>query len=340
MNRIRAFISGCEATVLSDSETAFFREMRPCGLILFKRNCETPDQIRQLAADFRAAVNDKQALILIDQEGGRVQRLGSPAWRKYPSARSYGNIYDANNKRGLEAAKLGAQMIASDLRAAGINVNCAPVLDLPVPGSHDIIGDRAYGKTVEAVSALGRAVAEGYLVGGVLPVIKHMPGHGRALVDSHAYLPEIDCGRDELCRTDFAPFKALADMPLGMTAHVLIPDIDAYAPASTSPTIIDEVIRGEIGFDGLLMSDDIGMEALSGPMYERTRSVLDAGCDVVLHCNGDFEEMEAVAAASSVLSGDPLRRFEAARKRLQEPEPFDKDRAVAMLTEAIEQRLV
>lgn len=330
---LRAFISGCEGTRLTSSERSFFREIRPCGFILFKRNCEDADQIRALVDDFREAVDDASAFILIDQEGGRVQRLVPPLCPRYPAARRFAALHSADAVKGSEAARSGARLIARDLRSLGITVNCAPVLDVPVPGSHDIIGDRAYGSTVDEVAALGRAVAEGYLEGGILPVIKHIPGHGRAEVDSHASLPVINAARDELSRTDFVPFRALNDMPLGMTAHILIPDIDKDAPASASPRIIREIVRGDIGFDGLLMCDDLGMGALSGTMQERTRAVLDAGCDVALHCSGNFDQMTAVASVAPELAGEAARRFAAACARITAPQPFNEARAEALLSE-------
>jgi beta-N-acetylhexosaminidase len=332
---LRAFISGCEATRLTASERCFFRETRPCGFILFKRNCEDADQIRALIGDFREAVDDSSALVLIDQEGGRVQRLMPPLCRCYPSARRIAALHSIDAGKGLEAARSGARLIASDLASLGITVNCAPVLDVPVPGAHDVIGDRAYGNTVEEIAALGRAVAEGYLEGGILPVIKHIPGHGRAEVDSHASLPVIKATRDELSRTDFVPFRALSDMPLGMTAHILIPEIDKHAPASASPKIIQEIIRGDIGFDGLLMCDDLGMGALSGTLPERTRAVLDAGCDAALHCSGKLDQMTAVASAAPLLDGEPARRFAAACARVAAPLPFDEARAESLLGEIL-----
>jgi beta-N-acetylhexosaminidase len=331
----RAFISGCEGTRLTDDEKRFFRDAQPCGLILFRRNCETPDQIRALIGEFRGAVGSDRPLVLIDQEGGRVQRLVPPNWRRYPSARFFAQLYENNPAESIEAARLGARMIARDLAALGITMNCAPCLDVPIAGAHDVIGSRAYGMTPEQVVALGAAVAEGYLEGGILPVIKHMPGHGRARADSHFGLPVIEASRAELELTDFPPFRALADMPLGMTAHILIPEIDPSLPASASPTIIGEVIREAIGFDGLLMCDDIGMGALTGPVEDRARAVLDAGGDVVLHCSGKFAEMEAVAAVSPELEGEAARRFEAACKRLVEAQPFDEDRAMALLAEGL-----
>ncbi|MGB0087128.1 MAG: beta-N-acetylhexosaminidase [Rhodomicrobiaceae bacterium] len=332
---LKAFVSGCAGSQLSEGERRFFHDARPCGLILFKRNCVAPEQIRRLVEAFREAVDDRQALVLIDQEGGRVQRLVPPMWRRYPAGRRFGDLYLRRPELGLEAARLGARLIARDLASLGINVNCAPVLDLPVPGAHDVIGDRAYGTTTGVVSALSRAVAEGYLDGGVLPVIKHIPGHGRAEADSHASLPVIRATREEMSRTDFVPFKSLRDLPLAMTAHVLIPAIDPEAPASASPRIIGDIVRGEIGFDGLLMCDDIGMGALSGTMAERTRAGLAAGCDVALHCSGSLKEMEAVASASPELGGEAAHRFDAARARLTPDQPFDEARAEALLGEVL-----
>lgn len=335
MRGLRAFISGCETTCLTEDEKSFFRDSRPCGLILFRRNCENPEQIRALIGQFHGAVGGSDSLVLIDQEGGRVQRLVPPLWHRYPSGRFFATIHTRDPAVALEAAHLGARLIARDLRGLGITVNCAPVLDLPVLGAHDIIGDRAYGSTVGQVTALGRAVAEGYLEGGVLPVIKHIPGHGRAFSDSHLALPVIDASRAELAQTDFQPFRALADMPMAMTAHVLIPAIDPERPASTSQAVIHDVIRQEIGFDGLLMSDDIGMKALSGGMDALSRAVLQAGCDVVLHCSGKLAEMTAVASVTPELSGDAERRFMAARARLIDPAPFDEERAFALLGEGL-----
>jgi beta-N-acetylhexosaminidase len=334
---LRAFISGCAGFRLTEAEKRFFRNARPCGLILFKRNCDSAEQIRALVAEFHEALGSTAPLVLIDQEGGRVQRLAPPNWRRYPSGRFFAELYSADPDSGLEAARLGARLIARDLAELGITVNCAPVLDVPIPGAHDIIGDRAYGTTPAQVAALGRAVAEGYLEGGVLPVIKHIPGHGRARADSHLALPVIETGLGELSETDFSPFRALADMPLGMTAHILIPEIDPSLPASASRPIIDGVIRRQIGFDGLLMCDDIGMGALTGRMDDRALAVLDAGCDVVLHCSGKLSEMEAVAEVTPELSGEPLRRFDAACARLAPPQPFDEERAFALLGEGLAQ---
>ncbi len=330
---LRAFISGCAGASLSDDERAFFSEMRPCGLILFARNCETPEQLRALAASFKDAVESEGVLVLIDQEGGRVQRLRPPQWRQMPPARAYGLLYADDPEAAKSAAFAGARLIASELRDAGINVNCAPVLDVPQPGAHDIIGDRAYSDDPGVVGALGRAVVEGYLAGGVLPVIKHVPGHGRAKVDSHLSLPRIDASEAELAAVDFRPFQALHAAPLAMTAHVLLPCFDDWRPASVSPVIMGEVIRDRIGLEGLVMSDDIGMQALGGSMGNRAAEVIAAGCDVALHCSGDLAEMRDVAGAVPPLAGMSAERFARAWARLREPQPFDAGAAMALVTE-------
>lgn len=321
---IQASIFGCAGPRLSADEAAFFAEVNPWGFILFKRNVETPDQVRRLTDALRACVGRPDAPILIDQEGGRVQRLGPPHWPVYPPGRAYGTLAGNDPLLRREITRLGARLIAHDLAALGINVDCVPVLDVPQAGAHDIIGDRAYGQTPEEVAYLGRAAAEGLIAGGVLPIIKHIPGHGRALADSHLDLPVVDASREALSSVDFAPFRVLSDMPMAMTAHVVYAAIDPRRPATTSRRAIREVIRGEIGFSGLLMSDDLSMKALSGDFAERTRASLAAGCDVVLHCNGDMAEMKPIAEACRPLSGLSRRRADAALARLaRNPEPFD-----------------
>ena len=321
---IQASIFGCAGPRLSADEAAFFAEVNPWGFILFKRNVETPDQVRRLTDALRACVGRPDAPILIDQEGGRVQRLGPPHWPVYPPGRAYGTLAGNDPLLRREITRLGARLIAHDLAALGINGDCVPVLDVPQAGAHDIIGDRAYGQTPEEVAYLGRAAAEGLIAGGVLPIIKHIPGHGRALADSHLDLPVVDASREALSSVDFAPFRVLSDMPMAMTAHVVYAVIDPRRPATTSRRAIREVIRGEIGFSGLLMSDDLSMKALSGDFAERTRASLAAGCDVVLHCNGDMAEMKPIAEACRPLSGLSRRRAEAALARLaRNPEPFD-----------------
>jgi beta-N-acetylhexosaminidase len=313
----RAFITGLSGATLSAAERAFLREADPWGLILFKRNVETPAQVARLTAEFRESLG-REAPVLVDQEGGRVQRLGPPHWPAYPPAAAYGRIYDRDPRGGLRAAWLGARLIAADLRAVGIDVDCLPLADLPVAGSDLVIGDRAYGETPEKVAQLARAAADGLLAGGVLPVLKHLPGHGRATADSHASLPVVDASRDALEATDFVPFRRLADLPLGMTAHVVFTAIDPIAPATTSATLVRDVIRDWIGFAGLLMSDDISMGALSGSLAERSSAAISAGCDTVLHCNGKLDEMQAVAGAVPRLAGDAAVRAEAALRRRQD----------------------
>jgi len=329
-----AFISGCAGTSLSDDERAFFAETRPCGLILFARNCQSVSQLRTITEDFRDAVESDAALVLIDQEGGRVQRLRPPQWRQMPPARVYGDLYLYDPEGARAAAFAGGRLIAAELREAGITVNCTPVLDVPEAGSHDIIGDRAFSFDPGVVSNLGRAVVEGTLAGGVLPVIKHIPGHGRAMADSHLSLPRIDASAEELIEVDFRPFMALCHAPLAMTAHVLLTAFDEERPASTSPVIMGEVIRELIGLTGLVMSDDIGMQALGGPFAERAAAVIDAGCDVALHCSGELAEMREVASAVPPLEGESAERFARAIAELGEPQAFDADQALVLVREA------
>jgi beta-N-acetylhexosaminidase len=329
----KAFISGCAGLSLSEDERAFFAAERPCGLILFARNCDAPEQIHALVASFQDAIRSDEVLVLIDQEGGRVQRLRPPHWRQMPPARAYGLLYGDNPDAAKAAAFAGARLIADELREAGINVNCVPVLDVPQPDAHGIIGDRAYSDDPEVVTALGRAVVDGTLSGGVLPVIKHVPGHGRAKVDSHLSLPKIEASKAELAAIDFCPFHALRDAPLAMTAHVLLPSFDDQRPASVSPVIMSEVIRNRIGLKGLVMSDDIGMQALGGSMASRARGVIAAGCDVALHCSGDLAEMREVASAVPPLTGQSAERFASARARLHAPEAFDADAGLALVRE-------
>lgn len=330
MTSIGAFISGCSGPVLSTAERDFFARTNPWGLILFKRNCETPEQLKRLTSDFRDAVGRKTAPVFIDQEGGRVQRLGPPsnAWRRYPAARAYGEAFNASALAGLRAARNVGRLMAEDLIAAGITANCVPVLDVPQPGAHEIVGNRAYSDRIEAIMALARAHAAGFSDGGVLPVIKHIPGHGRARADSHLELPVVDATRAELEAVDFPPFAAMADAPMAMTAHVVYTAIDKTAPATLSRKVISSVIRKQIGFRGLLMTDDLSMKALTGSYAEKTRRALDAGCDIVLHCNGEMAQMEEVAAAAGVLKGKALSRAKAALKAARKPQPFDRKMAL------------
>ncbi len=309
---LSAFITGLAGADLSALEARFLRDAPPCGVILFARNCQSHAQIRRLLADVCEAAASDALLVLIDQEGGRVQRLRPPLGRALPPAAAYGDLYARDPDAALTSTRRIAHLLAEDLADLGINTDCAPVLDVPVPGAHGIIGDRAFADQVQPVAALGRAFADGLGQGGILPVIKHIPGHGRATEDSHLDLPVVATSHAELSATDFVPFKALADAPAAMTAHVIFTAIDAHLPASVSALVHDRIIRGEIGFDGLLMSDDLSMRALMGTFGDRTAAVLSAGSDIALHCNGNLDEMRAVAAAAPVLAGRSLERFLAA----------------------------
>ncbi len=319
---MRAFITGVSGLALKDEERAFLREAQPWGLILFRRNVADPDAVRRLIDETRTTLG-RAAPVLIDQEGGRVQRLGPPLWPAYPPGAAYGVVYDRDREAGLAAARLGARLIAADLAPLGFDVDCMPIADLPVAGTDPAIGDRAYGSEPGKVAAIAAAIAQGLTEGGVLPVVKHMPGHGRATVDSHKRLPVVNADRAVLEATDFAAFRPLAALPLAMTAHVVFTAIDPIAPATVSPIIVREVIRDSIGFQGLLMSDDISMGALSGSLGERTRAAIAAGCDVVLHCNGEMPEMLAVAAEAPVLAADAARRAAAALAAKRPPVPVD-----------------
>ena len=329
----RACIFGLSGTELSAEERAFFSEVQPMGFILFRRNIDTPEQVRALTGSLRACV-ERDPLILVDQGGGRVRRLRPPHWPDYPPAAHYRDFAHSIEEE-RELVRLGARLMACDLRDLGINVDCAPVLDVPQPGAHDIIGDRAYGMTRESVAVMGRAACEGFLAGGVLPVIKHIPGHGRAGADSHAALPIVDTAYDEIVATDFYPFQVCADMPIAMTAHVLYRAIDKKHPVTTSKKAI-RVIRDVIGFDGLIVCDDLSMNALSGNLSRRARESVRAGCDVLLHCNGSLPQMTEVVAETPRLKGHALRRSDAAvRRLLKTPEPLDLAAARARLTLAM-----
>lgn len=329
--RPSAMIFGCAGPRLDDFERRFFRDVSPLGFILFARNIESPDQVAALVDDLRESAGGAEALILIDQEGGRVARLRPPHWRAVPPAGIFARVADQDPDVAERAVRLNSRLIADDLLRLGINVDCLPMLDLCFEGAHDIVGDRAYGTTVDRVTALGRAACDGLLDGGVLPVVKHVPGHGRAMADSHLELPIVSADRSSLEEQDFAPFRALADMPLAMTAHILYTSLDADRPATLSPTIIEEIVRGHIGFDGLLMTDDLSMKALGGRIGGRAADSLAAGCDVVLHCNGDAEEMQEVAGSVGGLEDKGLARFARAVARLAPPRPFDRAESLAEL---------
>lgn len=305
---ITSAILGCMGLALTPDEKEFYNKVQPWGFILFGRNIDTPEQVSKLVSDLKECVDHKDVPILIDQEGGRVRRLRPPHWQAYPAGEVFGIHYNSDTEKGLRFAWLQSRLMACDLQKLGINVDCLPVLDVPVEGSHDVIGDRAYAKEPAIVTEIGREASLGLMAGGVLPVIKHIPGHGRAGVDSHKDLPVVTASLKELEERDFEPFKQLNTMPLAMTAHVVYTEIDPDNPATISKKVIDNIIRGHIGFDGLLMCDDLSMHALQGTFEERTSASFEAGCDVVLHCNGNMEEMSAIASASPKLSGDALRR--------------------------------
>lgn len=324
-------IYGCAGLTLSAAEKDFFRDAKPWGFILFGRNINSPEQVRTLIEELRAAVDDASAPVLIDQEGGRVARLKPPHWRERPPAAAFGALHDADPEVAKEATYLNARLIAHDLASLGINVDCLPVLDVPVPGAHDVIGDRAFAADPHIIIELGRAQIEGLMDGGVLPVMKHIPGHGRASCDSHLALPRVAASREELSATDFVTFRSLDSCPLAMTAHVVYESIDPQRPATTSPKVIRDVIRGEIGFAGLLMSDDLSMKALDGTLAARARAAQFAGCDLVLHCNGDMDEMRSVASEVKTLEGPAAKRSKAALAHLSAPSPFDPAAAQARL---------
>ncbi|NNE21151.1 MAG: beta-N-acetylhexosaminidase [Rhizobiales bacterium] len=326
-----AFICGCAGTQLNNEERAFVKEADPWGLIVFGRNVDGPEQIRALTESFRSITGRSDAPVLIDQEGGRVQRMGPPHWRKYPPARRIGELYEHDPTRAIVAVRLITRLLAEELFDAGINVDCLPVLDVPQPGSHDVIGDRAYSNDPASVAILARAAVSGLMEGGVLPVIKHIPGHGRAAADSHLELPVVDTALDTLRTVDFAPFAALADLPMAMTAHVVYTAIDRDQPATLSQTAVGQVMRQTLGYDGLIMTDDLSMKALEGSMNDKIGRARAAGCDIMLHCNGNMAEMHEVAAASGSLSGAALDRAGLALASARAPREFDRAAAMAAL---------
>jgi beta-N-acetylhexosaminidase len=313
---MRAVIFGCSGLDLTADERAFFRDADPLGFILFARNVDTPERTRRLTEELRSSVARADAPVLIDQEGGRVARLRPPHWRTAPPARVLGELYARDPERGLEATRLNSRLIAADVASVGVDVDCLPVLDIAFPETHAVIGDRAYADRPEPVAALGRAAAEGLLAEGVMPVIKHMPGHGRATVDSHHSLPRVSAPREMLERTDFLPFRLMADMPWAMTGHLLFDAIDPAAAITVSARGVKDVIRGHIGFDGLLLSDDLNMQALGGTLGERAQRSLAAGCDIALHCNGNMVEMKEIVARAGPMTEASVRRFEAGRAYL------------------------
>lgn len=332
----RPLIVGVAGKRLQAPERRFIAEAEPLGFILFARNVETPDQVRALVAELRDAVGREGAPVLVDQEGGRVARLAPPHWRAAPPAALFGRLARASGREVAQrAVRLNARLIGAELHGLGINVDCAPVADVPVTGADPVIGDRAFAHDPEPVATLAAAFCEGLAASGVLPVVKHVPGHGRAGVDSHKGLPRVGASKAELASRDFAPFAALARLrnpePWAMTAHVVFAAYDAEAPATLSPRVVSEVVRGEIGFDGVLITDDLSMGALAGPLRARAEGAFAAGCDLALHCNGALAEMEEVAAgcpgtleaaaearlARSLGALGPPRDFDAAAARAE-----------------------
>lgn len=324
---MKAFISGVAGTRLTQEERAFFAAERPFGLILFKRNCRDADEIRDLTAAFRDAVGRSDAPVFIDQEGGRVQRLQPPVWPAYAPAGAIGRLAAGDRELAARAAWLHGRLIAADLRDLGIDVDCLPVLDVAAPGLTQAIGDRSFGSDPHLVALLGRTLSEGLMAGGVLPVMKHLPGHGRALVDSHLDLPVIDADLATLEASDFIPFAALADLPMAMTAHVIVTAVDRERAATVSPVVIRDIIRERIGFDGLLVSDDVSMNALSGDYASRAAAIYAAGCDLVLHCNGRTEEMREIGGTAPALDGLRQERAARALSARREPAPLDREAA-------------
>lgn len=319
-----AFITGVSGLRFSASEKAFLRAAEPAGVILFSRNCETVEQIRRLVGDAGDAIGSSDVLFLIDQEGGRVQRLMPPNWRAYPSGQDFATAFDRRGEEALHDIAVVTRLLAGDLVELGVNVNCAPVLDLRIEAAHAVIGERAYGTAPEDIRVIATAVVAGLQASGIGAVGKHVPGHGRATTDTHEELAIVQEDRTFLSTSDFEPFREFAArVPAMMTAHVVYADIDDGEPASTSRRVHSEIIRGEIGFDGLLMSDDLSMQALDGPIGRRAERVLSAGSDLALHCNGDLAEMEAVASAVPRLSAKSVERIEALHAWRSQVEPFE-----------------
>lgn len=333
---INSAIFACRGPELLATEAMFFRDCNPWGFILFGRNVETPNQVRKLCADLRSAVG-RNAVIFVDQEGGRVQRLGPPHWRKVPWAFTFGELYRLNPQDALRAIWLNFRMIADDLRAVGITGNCAPVLDLPVFGADPIISDRAFSRDPEEMINMAQACIDGLTAGGVVPIIKHIPGHGRATVDSHKALPVITESLEVLEATDFVPFKAFADAPVAMTAHIVLECVDADQPITISRPAFQKIIRENLGFKGLVMSDDLDMKALEGGLESLTEKTLAAGCDIVLQCSGHLSDMVNVAKGLKPLTGVSLRRTQRAELLTESLEPINHAAALEEYTTLLRQ---
>jgi beta-N-acetylhexosaminidase len=321
MTTPKAIIFGVSALTLTDPEKQFFRYANPFGFILFQRNCGSPAQVKQLIGELREAVGRPDAPVLIDQEGGRVARLKPPHWPVFPAPRRFGEMVELYPDLGAEAARINARLIGMELQELGFNVNCAPLADVLFKETDQAIGDRAFSNNPEIVAEAARAYAEGLLDAGILPVIKHMPGHGRTIVDPHHVQSLVRASREELEKIDFVPFKALRDLPLGMTCHITYSALDPHLPCSLSPTV-HNIIRNEIGFDGFLMSDDLAMRGVMGRLEDLMQMVVKAGSDVALHCNGNMNEMVPAATNALTMSDISLERWEKAKKQLKKPDPF------------------
>lgn len=332
-------IFGMNGLTLTPDERDFFREADPAGYIIFGRNVESRDQLRALTEELRALSGRDDLFICVDQEGGRVTRLKPPLWTEFPSGEVFDRMYQIAPATAIEAARTNAQLLALDLSEVGITVDCHPPLDVRQPGAHDVIGDRALGSDPVQVAALGRAILDGLGKGGVLGCVKHMPGHGRTTCDTHKDLPTVHADEAEL-EIDLAPFKALADAPVGMTGHLLFPVWDAENPSTLSRTIITDIIRGRIGFDGLLLTDDIDMEALSGTIPERSERAIAAGCDVVLNCWAKMDDMQGIAARCGEMRAESMARLDRAMAARQDAEEYDRSALLAKrdkLLAAVEQ---
>ena len=329
----RAVILGCHGSVLSREESRFFARTDPLGFILFARNCQSRSQVRSLVMDLLDSKGRSDAPILIDQEGGRVARLRHPEWRAIPSASRFGDLFDISPNAAIEAVQLNASLVANDLRDLGININCAPVLDIANSEGHAVIGDRAFSNRAGPVTILGREYAFGLLQGGVLPIVKHLPGHGRSPSDTHSVRTEILATHEEMQSVDFLPFQALSRMPIGMVGHPVYASLDPCAPASVSSHVINKVIRSEIGFNGLLLSDDIAMDALSGPFGTRASDAIKAGCDAVLHCTGQLSEMYQIAESACLMNESSHARWMRAKAKITVPNDIDRKRVQRQLSE-------
>lgn len=326
MTQYSAAIYGCLGESLNAFEKSFFAEQQPFGFILFQRNCTSPDQLKRLVESLYESVGRDTVPVLIDQEGGRVARLKAPLWRTYPPAEFFAEHYPHNPASAVRGVYLNARLMAAQLRSYGITVNCAPLADIPVVGSHNIIGDRAFGDSPEPVIALSRAQSDGLLDGGVLPILKHIPGHGRATVDSHKELPRIKTSRKTLENTDFIPFRALADAPMAMTAHAVY-ECNSRSAVTVSKKSLTELVRAAIGFNGLVMTDDLDMKALKGSLTRKTERSLAAGCDIALQCSGKLPAMVEVAKGAKILEGRSKRRAIVAEYCAEHITPFDRKAA-------------